>query len=75
MIRINVPITWTCHVCGKRRPDDKIAVLHRDMSARLKLAPGTAHENIRHCNDTQACIDGAKTFSFFKQASQLKQGG
>jgi len=54
-------LTWTCHVCGEDRPDERISVHHRDE----KLAGQTVATNIRYCNDRSACIEGVQTFSFF----------
>ena len=53
-------LTWTCHVCHETRPDRRISVLSK---------PGAFHglryqQNIRFCNDRQACIDGAKNVDF-----------
>ncbi len=58
-------LTWTCHICGDTRPDDKISVLTKPNSVGLI----TLEENIRYCNDRQRCIDGAKDFSFYKEVT------
>lgn len=52
-------LTWTCHVCGDERPDDKISVHSRPVMR------GTIEfqENVRYCNDRPACAESAKTFS------------
>lgn len=42
--------TWTCHVCGKERPDAYISVA----SGFIKELPG-AQINIRYCNDNPEC--------------------
>ena len=55
-------LTWTCHVCKEERPDNKISVLKKP----LEIGGFTGSENIRYCNDRQACIDGAKTYSHIK---------
>jgi len=56
-------LTWTCHICGQERPDDKISVLTK----KLIMNGGViADENIRYCNDSAACIEGATVFSFWK---------
>jgi len=50
-------IEWTCHVCGKVRPDDKISVF-----TRTNVVPGTDitfQENVRYCNDNPECAAGA----------------
>lgn len=56
-------LTWKCHICGETRPDDKISVLTKEKCC--------LQQNIRYCNDKQGCIDGAKDFSFFKEAKKL----
>ena len=59
----NRPVTWTCHVCGKRRPDRKISVRSTAMTF-----PGgmSAQQNVRYCNDDPVCAEKSKTFSFFE---------
>ena len=42
--------TWTCHICGKERPDEKISVL----TYPLKDFVG-AECNVRYCNNTGTC--------------------
>lgn len=60
------PMTWSCHVCHEERPDAQISVHTNDLSAEYGLPPGHVQENIRYCNDRQACIDGAPTIHFMK---------
>ena len=66
-------LTWTCHVCGDRRPDDKVSVHSRKgvMGPDGRMYPlGTSGveltENVRYCNDRPACSEGARTYSHFK---------
>ena len=61
--------SWTCHVCGEERPDAKISVFKSDRSAQWGLPPGSISQNVRYCNDRQACIDGAKNVEFVKGGS------
>ena len=67
--------TWTCHICGEERPDDKISVLTKPLVIRGRYCGA---QNIRYCNDRRACIEGAKEFGFFKDrkgaASQKLEG-
>lgn len=56
-------LTWTCHICGRERPDASISVDKHDESSRHSLPPGTVTENIRYCNDNPYCANAAKTFS------------
>lgn len=50
-------LSWTCHVCGDDRPDEKISVANRP----LALSEPWPYEspaptfNVRYCNDRQAC--------------------
>lgn len=49
-------LEWTCHVCGKTRPDEKISVL----STTQEFNGVEITQNVRYCNDDPACIEGAK---------------
>ena len=55
-------LTWTCHICGDTKPDDKIGVLSKPLKVGGNVV---GKKNIRYCNDRQKCIDGAEDFSFF----------
>lgn len=50
-------LTWTCHICGKERPDDKISVYSRIITLERNVP---LQENVRYCNDNPDCIEGAK---------------
>ena len=52
-------ITWTCHICGHERPDDKISVFQSDIS---KNGDGAMLQNVRYCNDKPDCTQQATTF-------------
>ena len=54
-------LSWTCHICGRKRPDDKISVSShtRTLSEGIEMI-----ENVRYCNDNPDCIEAAETFSF-----------
>ncbi len=56
-----IMLGWKCHICKEERPDDKISVHTRP----VKVGSITVTQNVRYCNDRPACIEGAKTFSFF----------
>jgi len=45
-------LTWTCHICGDDRPDNKISV------AQHKINYG--QRNVRYCNDNADCEAQAK---------------
>lgn len=52
---------WICHICGDDRPDEFISV----RTHRSELPRGVKiDQNVRYCNDRQACIEGAETFRF-----------
>ena len=52
-------LSFTCMVCGDRRPDDKISVYKTDQSKAFGLPEGSVQQNVRYCNDRKPCIDGA----------------
>ena len=55
--------TWTCHICGKTRPDACISVCTKP----LKIGEVIAQQNVRYCNDNPECERKARTeFSFIK---------
>jgi hypothetical protein len=54
-------LTWTCHVCGDERPDEKIHVYVRERVTTLGVR---FRENVRYCADRRECIDGAPTVFF-----------
>lgn len=49
-------MNWTCHVCGRERPDAAISVFAVDTSEEFGLPPGTVQQNIRYCNDRPECV-------------------
>ena len=49
-------LTWSCHVCGAERPDEKISVY----STVVTNSGIEIKQNVRYCNDNPACIEGAK---------------
>jgi hypothetical protein len=55
--------TWTCHVCGDERPDERISVY--STTVQIGAARIEATQNVRYCNDRPACIEGAKHVDFF----------
>jgi hypothetical protein len=62
IIRDGQELTWTCHICGQERPDDKISVEQHKVRM-----PGTNQqvmENVRYCNDKAECANAAPEFSF-----------
>ena len=61
---IEIPITWTCHICKRERPDEKISVYRSDISVDFGLSQNLVHQNVRYCNDNQQCIEKVKTFRF-----------
>ena len=59
--------SWTCHICGERRPDAIISVFKHDRSSEYNLPDGTFVENIRYCNDKVSCTEQAKIYSHLKK--------
>ena len=57
-------ITWTCHICGRIRPDSKINVHTRPI---VVNGNNFGEENIRYCNDSPSCIEKVGEFSFLKK--------
>jgi hypothetical protein len=53
---------WTCHVCGKLRPDNKISVY----SSTILQGDIPIKQNVRHCNDNPDCVEGAKTINWIE---------
>jgi len=56
-------LTWTCHICGKRRPDAKISVHKRPL---VIGGQKMGEQNIRYCNDDSKCYKEAQDFEFVK---------
>lgn len=55
-------LTWTCHVCGSERPDERISV----HSSRENLDGLVFTQNVRYCNDNPDCRRKAPSVSFIK---------
>jgi hypothetical protein len=52
-------LTWTCHVCKRERPDDKISVCSKAIRIEGQVV---GEQNIRYCNDNPDCIEKAKDY-------------
>ena len=65
-------ITWTCHICGEERPDNKISVISTDLSAEWGFPAGTVAQNVRYWNDRELCRAGAKIKRFFHDTMARK---
>jgi len=57
--------TWTCHICKRERPDDKISVLTKPLVIDGRVV---GQQNIRYCNDNPDCIEKVQNYSFVKEA-------
>jgi hypothetical protein len=65
--------TWTCHVCGRERPDELINVRSFDIGM-----PGgsTVTVNVRYCTDTPdgevptSCYEGAEQTNLVRSARE-----
>ena len=60
-------LSWPCHICKERRPDDKISVFKTDTSEEYGVPKGTMSQNVRYCNDKEDCIEKAKTYRHHKK--------
>jgi hypothetical protein len=60
---VNGDLTWTCHVCGRKRPDARISVLSKPglLAGRFPYT-----ENVRYCNDDPSCREGAVHVRFIE---------
>ncbi len=67
--------SWTCHVCGKERPDLLISVHRVDLSGVHGLTEGHVTRNIRYCNDSKTCLDGAKKMGHEEQSRKRSTFG
>jgi hypothetical protein len=54
--------TWTCHVCGEERPDEKISVY----SKQVRNGGIEFRQNVRYCNDKPECMEGATKVDWLK---------
>lgn len=48
-------LTWTCHVCGKVRPDDAIGVVSRQAA----MGVVEVKHSLRYCSDDGLCKNAA----------------
>ena len=55
---------WTCHICKRRRPDEKISVVSKPLVINGQTV---GEQNIRYCNDSEDCFKAAQQFSFIKE--------
>lgn len=56
------PGTWTCHVCKRERPDDKIGVHSHDVQLPKLDVP--IRQNVRYCLDDPECVARAPHVNF-----------
>lgn len=54
-------LTWSCHVCDRERPDERISVFSTTKRSEAGIE---ITQNVRHCNDNPACVEGAKEINF-----------
>ena len=48
-------LTWTCHVCRRTRPDEKIGVHKRPVTGHESMFPRIL-VNVRYCRDDPDCV-------------------
>ena len=53
-------LTWTCHVCGRTRPDAAISVYQTERMVNGVLIT----QNVRYCNDDPECTRRAAVLDF-----------
>jgi len=54
-------LSWTCHICEKERPDEKISVIQKPIKVNDEVI---GEQNIRYCNDNKECLKGTDEFTF-----------
>ena len=54
-------LTWSCHICKKVRPDNKISVKTHPLIFKGRVL---GSQNIRYCNDNPNCEKEAETYTF-----------
>lgn len=64
-------LTWTCHICKKERPDDKISVVTKPLIISGTVVGG---QNVRYCNDNNDCIEKAAHYTFMKEVNNVLSG-
>ena len=64
MVDMLKDLTWTCHICLRERPDDKISVVSKPL---IVGGQRMGMQNIRYCNDNPDCIAKARDYSFIKE--------
>ena len=55
--------TWSCHICGKKRPDAKISVFPKSLVISGQVL---GQQNVRYCNDNPECQKKARNYEFVK---------
>jgi hypothetical protein len=53
-------VTWTCAICGNKRPDAEIGSEFYDIGIRFGVRPGIVGVNVRYCKDDPECVRKAK---------------
>lgn len=66
-VQVHMGEAWTCHVCKRERADPFISV--RQFTVAEEPVPVVV--NVRYCNDTDACYEGATDVSFLKAAMKV----
>lgn len=63
-------LTWTCHICGERRPDALIGVVTTVWEHPAEHIPVTQH--VRYCTDRPACVAAAPSVRWFPDLVPLE---
>ena len=64
-------MTFSCHVCGRYRESDKIAVFSRVYPI-ADSGGATMSENIRYCADDPSCASKARRITLLETAKSPK---
>lgn len=64
VLELRCPAWWSCHVCGRWRPDALVGVVKRPFD----WGSVQGEENVRYCRDVPSCFEGAVAKSFLPKA-------
>lgn len=66
-------MSWTCHICKRERPDERISVMKHpiiDSDSGRQIG----HQNVRYCNDRVHCRQAARYYRHFKLSPDDQTG-
>ena len=65
-------IKWTCHICKKERPDNKISVRQSPLIVNGRVL---GNQNVRYCNDDSDCMEKSKGVDCFRAKRYFFRAG